>query len=387
MEPLTRGGTSRAPGRVNLIGDHTDYNHLPVLPMAIGPSVTVDFDVRTDDQIRLRAVSGPHIPAECQVRSAIPMAPLGDWRNYVHAAAAAVGRELQKHGTSARGIQGSVSGDVPLAAGLSSSSALVVAVGNALLAASGLDLPARYRMKMFAEAERYVGTEGGGMDQAASIGGREGHALLIRFAPLELTLVPVPGDWRFLVVATAQSAEKSGGVQDAYNRRSRLCRTALEKVSRRLEVELTYPLLLDDHGVAGALEQGRRALSGDELQFYAHTMTEAGRVLRAAQAMREGDAGVFGALMLDSHASLRDRFRVSTDALDRAVARAMTAGAIGARLTGAGFGGSVVALCLDASMDRVAEELGRESQTGGALEGARVFEVTASNGAAVVLRG
>lgn len=387
---MTGRSMSRAPGRVNLIGDHTDYNQLPVLPMAIRQSVRVDFEAGSDRRILLNSDLTPETPAACAVTPGIPMAPAGDWRNYVYAAVAAVASELEGMGIHPRGIEGSIAGDVPLAAGLSSSSALVVAVGNALLAANGVSLPALTRMKLFARAERYVGTEGGGMDQAASIGGREGHALLIRFDPLQVIPIPVPDDWRFVVIATGTTAEKSGQAQAEYNRRVRLCADALDGVGRHSGRSWSYPELLAELGADGALAAGRSALRAGALSpaaydCYHHTVSEGGRVERAARAMEAGDGSRFGELMVESHASLRDRYRVSTPALEAATEAASEAGALGARLTGAGFGGSAVALFRAAEAAAAESALSLRVARGGVLAGARVFVARPSQGAEVTL--
>jgi len=388
---MTRSGTSTAPGRVNLIGDHTDYNHLPVLPMAIRQSVSVEFTSRGDNRVLLEPAREAGVPADCAIVQHIPEAPQGDWRNYVHAAAQAVASESARLGIEPRGIEGTVSGDVPLAAGLSSSSALVVAVGNALLASSGIDIPARDRMMLFAKAERYVGTRGGGMDQAASIGGRAGHALLIRFDPLQVTPIPMPADWRFLVIATGTTAEKSGDVQAEYNRRVRLCSDALARVQLRERHQWSYPALLAELGLEGALQAGRAALvdeaaKPDLLGCFIHTVSEAGRVEQASDAMSRGHATRFGELMTESHISLREDYMVSSPVLEAATAAALDAGAFGARLTGAGFGGSVVALFRAQDVGDAKMEIEGRTQADALLSRARAFVARPSQGARVTLR-
>jgi galactokinase len=178
---------------------------------------------------------------------------------------------------------------------------LLVAFALALLRANGWEATFEELMEILPEGEQFVGTRGGGMDHAASLASRAGHATLVRFNPVSVTLIPVPEDWEFLVIDSGIKAEKSGAVRDRYN-------------------------YIRDHPDPR------------------HVPAEAERVLLAAEAMRRDDAAEFGRLMLASHASLRDNLRVSHPKLDAIVGTAVAAGALGARLTGAGFGGSAVAL-------------------------------------------
>ena len=197
-----------APGRVNLIGEHTDYNGLPVFPIAIDRDVRIEFTVTDNPVVRLDSPLARFDPFTFQLKRPIEAARQGDWSNYVRAAA----RGLLEHGVPLeRGIEGTVYGDVPIASGLSSSSALVVASALALLKANGMAVggegvarpavaaPALSRLELaalMARAERFVGLEGGGMDQAACLHGVAGHALRIEFEPLRVTPVAVPEGWR-----------------------------------------------------------------------------------------------------------------------------------------------------------------------------------------------
>ena len=352
-----------APGRVNLIGEHTDYNGLPVLPIAIDREVRVDFRVVDDPVVRLDSPSARFAPFAFQLKRPIEAADQGDWSNYVRAAA----RGLLEHGVPLqRGIEGTVTGDVPIASGLSSSSALVVASALALLRANGVEVGERTgsgdatlpgtgvrettriqaalsRLELaalMARAERFVGLEGGGMDQAACLHGLEGHALRIEFDPLRVTPVPVPGEWRWVVASSLVRAEKSAGARDAYNERARQCREALEGLGQP-----TYRDLVASDDPDGLLRHARRALAPVLFRRFRHVVTEGRRVAQAERAMRAGDVNRFGDLMVRSHESLRDDYEVSTGELDEIVTVALEAGAAGARLTGAGFGGCAVALC------------------------------------------
>ena len=348
-----------APGRVNLIGEHTDYNGLPVLPIAIDRDVRVAFRVTDDAVVRLDSPSARFAPFEFRLDRPIEAADQGDWSNYVRAAA----RGLPEYGVPLeRGVEGWVTGDVPIASGLSSSSALVVASALALLKANGVEVgrdtgpaPTISRLELaalMARAERFVGLEGGGMDQAACLHGREAHALRIDFDPLRVTPVPVPEGWRWVVASSLVRAEKSGGAREAYNERARQCREALAAVGAP-----TYRDLVAVDDLDGLLRHTRPVLAPVLFRRFRHVVTEGHRVGLAERAMREGDILHSGDLMVRSHESLRGDYEVSTDELDAIVTVALEAGAAGARLTGAGFGGCAVALCDDSTVAPVMEAL------------------------------
>ena len=357
--PTGRRWQAIAPGRVNLIGEHTDYNGLPVFPIAIDRDVRVDFCVVDDPVVRLDSPSPRFAPFTFQLKRPIEAADQGDWSNYVRAAA----RGLLEHGMPLeRGIEGTVTGDVPVASGLSSSSALVVASALALLKASGVTLPRLELAALMARAERLVGLEGGGMDQAACLHGVDGHALRIEFDPLRVTPVPVPEGWRWVVASSLVRAEKSAGAREAYNERARQCREALRLVGSRVgERSGGRPpsyrdlVLMDDRDAL--LDHACRVLSPVLFRRFRHVVTEGRRVALAERAMRDGDLHRFGHLMVRSHESLRDDYEVSTGELDAIVTVALNAGAAGARLTGAGFGGCAVALCDEATVAPVMEAL------------------------------
>ncbi|HUI54813.1 MAG TPA: galactokinase family protein [Bryobacteraceae bacterium] len=318
-----------APGRVNLIGEHIDYHGLAVLPMALRRRIQVTFH-RRDDR-RIRATSAPYGSREFEWIANLAPVATGDWENYLRAAAQAIGR---KWGVM-QGVEAVVTSNLPAAAGLSSSSALLVAFTLALLEANGCAAGFEELMEILPDGEQFVGTRGGGMDHAASLASREGCASLIEFAPVSVRHIPVPDDWRFLVAHSLVTAEKSGPVREAYNHRRKAGTAALAQLG------------LDSYCAAlGAEAQAVTRLDpGLERDSFFHVTSEALRVQAAVQAMECDDPIRFGALLLESHASLRDRLRVSCPALDRLVEAAMESGALGARLTGAGFGGCAVILC------------------------------------------
>ena len=207
-----------------------------------------------------------------------------------------------------------------------------------------------------ARAERFVGLEGGGMDQAACLHGVEGHALRIEFEPLRVTPVAVPEGWRWVVASSLKRAEKSKGAREAYNERARQCREALEGLGEAMR-QPTYRDLVADPDLDGVLRRARRILAPVLLRRFRHVVTEGRRVTLAEEAMRNGELVRFGELMVQSHESLRDDYEVSTADLDEMVEIALEAGAAGARLTGAGFGGCVVALCEGHAVRAVMEAL------------------------------
>jgi galactokinase len=322
------------PGRVNLIGEHVDYHGLPVLPIAIGRRIQVAFRKRGDRMIRA-ASAPPFDPRSFEWTADLTPAVQGDWQNYLRAAARVV--SMMSPGCPLTAIDAAIASDLPTAAGLSSSSALIVAFTLALLRANDRDPSFEELMAFLPDGEHFVGTRGGGMDHAAVLASKPGCASLIFFEPLSVRPIPIPRDWGFLVAHSLQIAEKSGGVRDAYNARRRAGVTALEGLgfpSYRAVMEGRSPDQIDS--LAGGLA------TIEERDSFLHVTSEALRVEAAVAAMERADSKAFGALLLESHASLRDRLHVSCPALDKLVDAAMESGAMGARLTGAGFGGFVV---------------------------------------------
>ena len=370
-----------APGRVNLIGEHTDYNDLPVLPMALDRSVVVEFRIADGPAVALDSPLASCPAFSFSLTEPIEAAVQGDWSNYVRAAA----KGLLEHGVPlTRGIRGSVAGSVPLAAGLSSSSALVVGAALALLRANDQHLDDMELASLLARAERFVGLEGGGMDQTVCIRGRVGMAVRIDFAPLRTSLVPIPPTWRWVVAHSLIRAEKSGAARETYNTRARECREALAAMSSALGMPgARYPDLVSLEGVVDAAGD---ILDDGLFRRFRHVITEARRV-DAAQDALLGERHVdFGIRMSASHASLRDDYEVSIPELDEMTFLAESAGAAGARLTGAGFGGCMVALCDESTAPAVREELTRSYyRPRGQRELADVlFEARPSEGARVL---
>jgi galactokinase len=321
----------RAPGRVNLIGDHTDYNEGFVLPLAIELECRVRFEPRGDGRVRLRSEQeeeGVELAAD---GSDDPATAEPQWGRY----AAGVLRALSARGRAPVGIDGAVASTVPAGAGLSSSAALEVALALALCDAAGTRLEPLELARACQEAEHVAtGVPCGIMDQLASVAGRRGHALLIDCRTLELEPVPLPQELAILAVHSGVSRRLAGS---AYAER----RAACEAAAARL-------------GVLALRDATPEQVAGDTRAR--HVVSENARVLEAAAALAAGDLEQVGRLLSASHASLRDDYAVSTPELDALVAALEDAGALGARLTGAGFGGCVVAARRAGEAERVSAD-------------------------------
>ena len=303
----------RAPGRVNLMGDHTDYNEGFVLPAAI----------------QLECVVAARPAERLVLRTLDDVEP--EWSRYVDGVAAA----LTDRGMPAVAIEGVVASSVPAGSGLSSSAALEVAVALALCGASGFELAATELALACQEGEhRATGVPSGIMDQLASIAGRDRSALLLDCRSLELRHVAVPREVALLVV-------HSGIPRTLADSEYAARRAECERIARELAI---------------------RSLRDASLESVAHeplarhVVTENARVHATAGALENGDLFRVGELFLESHASLRDDYRVSTPELDTLVACLVDAGATGARLTGAGFGGCVAAVAHRERADDVLAE-------------------------------
>jgi len=389
---------ARAPGRVNLIGEHTDYNGLPVLPMAIDRSVRIAARRRGDGLVRLANVEPRFAAREYELAAAIPPFAAGDWGNYHKAAVQGLLRHL---GGEWRGGDFLVEGDVPAGAGLSSSSAFVVAAALAFLAVNQREVEPVELAEAMARAERYVGTLSGGMDQAASLLGRAGCAVRIDFFPLRVQPVPLPADVAVVVCHSLVQAEKSAGARVAYNTRVVECRMACRVLNHVLARELPRPLerlgdlaaLFPSRPLASFVEPLAAALPAGALRLSEvakaaatypgklardcevpaglpdrfavlararHVLTEAERVAQAVEALASGSLARLGELMAASHASCRDDYEISCAELEDLVASARRGGALGARLTGAGFGGCTVNLVARGEVERFLAHVDRE---------------------------
>jgi galactokinase len=321
-----------APGRVNLIGEHTDYNDGYVLPMAIARAAVVVFRPRADRILRGHAVAFD----ETRERALDALdAPGGhDWLSYVAGVAWAFAAE----GLAVPGLDVVVDGDVPLGAGLSSSAALEMATARALCAAGEIAWEPVRMARLGQRAEnQFVGMNCGIMDQFASAVSEEGTALLLDCRSLETRAVPVPEDAAVVVMDTGARRALAGS---AYNDR----RAACERVVAHLRALDPSVRALRDVTPA-LLERGRAGLDPIDYRRAGHVVPESRRPVEMAKAFETGDLAAAGRLMNDSHFSLRDLYEVSCEELDliTEIARRQTA-CFGARMTGAGFGGCAVAL-------------------------------------------
>jgi len=314
--------TAFGPGRVNLIGEHTDYNQGLALPFAIADGVTVNAWGRDDRRIRVLAVDLD----EQDEFSVDQFEPVDGWRAFVRGA---VG-ELSQFGVPLAGASLEISGTVPRGAGLSSSAALEVALVLALLSVSGVPEPDRLELaRLCSRVENeWVGARTGLLDQIASLFGEPDRALRIDFRslsvrPVELSL----GGCRLV---TLDSGEEHIHAGSGYNERRAECAEAAE-------------LLGVDSLRDATIEMASELPSPLSLRVR-HVVSENSRVSEAVVALERGDMEELGRLLDASHASLRDWYEVSTDAVEDAVARCKRAGALGARIMGGGFGGSVLAL-------------------------------------------
>ncbi|UKK82865.1 galactokinase [Sphingopyxis sp. BSN-002] len=321
----------RAPGRVNLIGEHTDYNDGFVLPAAIGLQSVVAVRRRPDSIVRLIAADFGDAVSAFDLAQPIARDANQPWSDYIRGVAIV----LQAEGVELGGLDMLVAGDIPQGSGLSSSASLSVASGMAF---GGLFAPGRFdatEIALIAQRAEcdFVGMRCGNMDQLASAHGAAGNALLIDCRSLDVRPVAMPPGTAVVIV---HSGISRGLVDGHYNERRASC----EAVARQLGV----PALRDL--TPGQLEAARADLDPVAYRRARHVVTENARTLDVAAAMEWGDLIALGNAMAESHASMRDDFEITLPAIDRLVAELQDAigGHGGARMTGGGFGGAVVAL-------------------------------------------
>ena len=319
----------RAPGRVNLIGEHTDYNDGFVLPMAIDRATWIALRPREDRRIVATSLDFDETRAIEMGRLSLDQDRGEGWLEYLKGVVWA----MQDAGLPLKGWEGTVAGDVPIGAGLSSSAALEMATARALAHVSGLHWDAAPMARLGQRAEnRWVGVNCGIMDQLISAAGVAAAALLIDCRSLETSPAPLP---QGTVVVVLDTATRRGLVDSAYNERRAQCEAAAAFFGVKALRDVT----------SAQITARARELDPTTLRRARHVVTENERTLAAAAAMREGDAGRLGQLMNQSHDSLRDDFEVCNDGLNTMVDFARRApGCHGARMTGAGFGGCAVAL-------------------------------------------
>lgn len=354
----------RAPGRVNLIGEHTDYNDGFVLPMAIDRSVWIALSPRSDHTVRVRSLDF----GSDAVFSLNNLKKGQGWAEYLKGMA----YEFQKDGQVLQGWDGVVGGNVPRGAGLSSSAAVEMATARAFAFVSnfGWDVLSVARIGQRTE-NKWIGVNSGIMDQMACVAGKEDHALFLDCRSLEYQHIPLPKDVSVVVMDTST---RRGLVDSAYNDRRAQC----EQAARFFDVKALRDVSLEE------FEKRKAQLPEAACKRARHIITENMRVLDAVSAMHRGDAITLGKLLNESHVSLRDDFEVTNRALNQIVECAQEQeGCYGARMTGAGFGGCAVALVKEGNVagfvDAVADCYLKISGLA-----ALIYVCRASNGADVI---
>ncbi len=324
---------SRAPGRVNLIGEHTDYNQGFVMPAALEFATLVASAPRGDRKIRAHSFAYDD-SFELDLDAA-PPEKSGQWSDYI----VGVALQLVASGRRLAGVDLAICSDVPIGAGLSSSAALEVSVAHALETVAGFELGLVDMALICQRAENeYVGMKCGVMDQYIACRGVAGHALLIDCRSLEARAVEIPSHARVVVTNSMVHHVLAGG--DEYNARRRACEDGVRLLQPRLG-----PIAALRDVTIEKLEANRDALPELVYRRCRHIVTENARVLAAEAALGQGDLAACGALMNTSHVSMRDDFEISCSEVDALVEIAQRQpGVFGSRMTGGGFGGSTVSL-------------------------------------------
>ncbi len=372
FEAFRSGGAQiyGAPGRVNLIGEHTDYNDGFVMPAAIDLYTRAAVKPRDDRTLSVHSETFSD-SVEFDLDEPNPR-PRGHWSDYVRGVAVT----LERAGYRLRGADLAIRSDVPIGAGLSSSAAIEVATGVAMLENSGIEIDRVELAKLCQQAENeFVGMRCGIMDQFISCCGQAGTALMLDCRSLEYRLLPLPERAR-LVICNTMVRHELGSSE--YNTRRAECEAGVQHLAKLLpDIRALRDVTVGD------LERCGRDLNEAVFRRCRHVITENARVMDAAAALQRGDLHAFGALMAESHRSLRDDYEVSCSELDAMVElAARVEGVYGARMTGGGFGGCTINLV---NADCVAEfkrtvALGYEQATGLAPE---IFVCSTADGLGV----
>jgi galactokinase len=363
-----------APGRVNLIGEHTDYNDGFVLPCAIGFTTHVAIAPRADGKLVLLS-EGFAQRFEFDVKG-LPQARLGAWCDYVLGVAVVLrDRDQLSHGASVF-----VRGGVPIGSGLSSSAAVEVASALALLSLNGAKVSMPEVAKLCQRAENtFVGARVGIMDQFVSCLGKAGHALQLDCRSLEFKFVPIPDDVRLVICNTMVKHDHAGG---EYNRRRDECDEGVRILSK------WYPGIRALRDVSPQqLEKHAAEMPAIIYQRCSHIVNENRRVLDGSRALTEGNLSQFGELMRASHYSLRDLYAVSCEELDLMVELAEgLPGHYGGRMTGGGFGGCTVNLVKAEDASSFADEISRRYFEKSGIK-PDIYICSAADGASAELNG
>jgi galactokinase len=358
----------RAPGRVNLIGEHTDHNQGFVLPMAIDLSTWVAIAGRADRRLLLHSENFAE-SVEFDLDQSVPHGS-GHWSDYARGVAVM----LERTGYRLGGAELLIHSEVPIGAGLSSSAAIEVATGFALLDNSNATVDRLQLAQLCQQAENeFVGMRCGLMDQFVSCFGQRGHALLLDCRSLEYRVLPLPVDAKVIICNTMVKHELASS---AYNARRADCETGVRLLTALLgEIESLREVSIAE------LERFKPELPDEIYRRCRHVLTENARVIAAAAALERGDLNGFGELMRESHRSLRDDYEVSCEELDLMADLANeTEGVYGARMMGGGFGGSTVNLVQSGKVGSFIKSVaaGYENATGRVAE---IYVCTPAQGA------
>ncbi|MCM0617997.1 galactokinase [Paenarthrobacter sp. TYUT067] len=359
-------GVWQAPGRVNLIGEHTDYNEGFVLPFAIDKTAKVALRVRDDSKVRMLSTFGGHGIVEADLADSEPGSGEG-WSRYPLGVAWA----LKERGVTVPGFDLLLDSDVPSGAGLSSSHAIECAVISALNELTGAGLAAEDLVLATQRAENvFVGAPTGIMDQSASLRGAKGHAVFLDCRDQHVELVRFDAEASGLVLLVIDTKVSHSHADGGY---------ASRRASCELGAEILGVKALRDVGVE-RLEEASGLLDETTLRRVRHVVTENDRVLQTVETLDSQGPAAIGALLDASHVSMRDDFEISCPELDLAVDTSRANGAIGARMTGGGFGGSAIALTPVGQEQQVRDAVVRSFAEAG-FTAPDIFTVTPAEGA------
>ena len=358
----------RAPGRVNLIGEHTDYNDGFVMPAALDFSTWVRVSPLKRRKLKIISENfNEEVEIDLDDQN---LSARGHWSDYP----VGVAVELERAGHHLRGARLQIRGEVPIGSGLSSSAAIEVATACALVANSELKIDPRELAVLCQRAENeFVGARVGIMDQFISLFGQAQKALLLDCRSLEFRLLPLPDNVRLIICNTMV---KHALASSAYNERRAQCEAGVKHLAKFVP---NVAALRDV-----TIEQLEAHVGGLEDVVYRrcrHVITENARVLSAGDALEQGNLERFGELMSESHRSLRDDYEVSSDELDLMVEIAeKVEGVYGARMTGGGFGGCTVNLVANTNVDQFKDRVSQEYESATSLK-PEIYICTAANGA------
>lgn len=340
-----------APGRVNLIGEHTDYNGGHVFPCALSFGTHCVFCKRDDKKVRLYSLNFPEKGIIDAVLSAISYDKKQDWANYP----LGVIKTLQNHGYNInQGFELMFWGDIPNGAGLSSSASIELATAVAMNKVFNLYIPQVELVKFCQEAEnKFVGMNCGIMDQFAIGMGKEGCAVLLDCNTLNYEYAPL--DLKGVSIVIMNTNKRRELADSKYNERRAECERALKELQRKLPIKSLGDLSIDE------FEKNKELITNPTDRKRAkHAVYENQRTLQAVERLKAGDLKTFGKLMNESHISLRDDYEVTGKELDTlAEAAWQQPGVLGARMTGAGFGGCAIALVQDADVKHFIDNVGK----------------------------